>query len=68
MAKEKRTNPIEFAKQVKAEGKKITWPSKQETIQTSIMVSIMIAFFVVFFFIIDQFWGAIIKFILGVAS
>lgn len=64
----KAVNPIGFLKQVKSETKKITWPSKQEVVQTSVMVSILIAFFVVFFFAVDQVWGKLIKFILGIGE
>jgi len=61
----KRVGLITFLKQVKSEGKKITWPTKRETITTSIMVFIMIAFFSTFFFFVDQILGFIIRHILG---
>jgi preprotein translocase subunit SecE len=67
-AKAKKTNLISFAKDVKSETLKITWPSKRETVITSIMVFFMIAFFALFFFFVDQILGFGIKLILGMGA
>ena len=48
-----RTNPMQFFSQVRAEGRKITWPSRKETWITSVMVFIMVALAAVFFWIVD---------------
>ena len=40
-AKKKRVGPITFFRQVRAEGNKVTWTSRQETIQATIFVVIM---------------------------
>lgn len=52
--KPKGTNPFEFIQQVRAEGSKITWTSRNETLISSIMVLIMVLVMVVFFFVVDQ--------------
>ena len=36
-----KTSPAEFINQVRAEAKKIVWPTGRETVQTTIMVLIM---------------------------
>ncbi len=60
-----KTNPFEFLQQVRAETKKVTWPTRKETVVTTIMVLIMVALASVFFLIADQIlsWG--VKLILG---
>ena len=52
-AKKKRTNPFQFINEVRAEGRKITWTSRKETIITSIMVGIMVVLAAFFFFVVD---------------
>ena len=44
-----------FLREVRAEARKITWPSWRETWITSIMVSIMVVVTSVFFVVVD--WG-----------
>ena len=48
-----RVSPMQFFSQVRAEGRKITWPSRKETWITSVMVFIMVALAAVFFWIVD---------------
>ena len=38
-----KTNPFEFIQQVRAEGSKVTWPTRKETAVTTVMVFIMVA-------------------------
>ena len=52
-APKKRTNPVQFINQVRAEGRKITWPSRKETWITSVMVFIMVALAAIFFWLVD---------------
>ena len=49
----KRTNLLQFAREVRAEAKKITWTTWKETWITSTMVLIMVALSALFFFVID---------------
>ena len=48
-----RISPVQFFQQVRAEGKKIVWPSRKETWITSVMVFIMVIVAAVFFWIVD---------------
>lgn len=47
-------NPFEFLQEVRAEGSKVTWPTRRETIITTIMVFIFVLITSVFFLIVDQ--------------
>ena len=38
-----RTSPIKFLQEVRAEGQKVTWPTRRETMITTLMVFIMTA-------------------------
>ncbi|WP_372707498.1 preprotein translocase subunit SecE [Brevundimonas sp.] len=64
----KRTSIPQFASQVRAEGRKIVWPSRKETWITSVMVFIMVAIAVVFFFVIDFGLARLSSFILAIGS
>ncbi|MAF68720.1 MAG: preprotein translocase subunit SecE [Micavibrio sp.] len=57
--------PVEYSKEVKAEGKKVTWPSKDETVKSTIAVFIMVAIVALFLFLADQVMSFFIKLILG---
>ncbi|MDP3803371.1 preprotein translocase subunit SecE [Brevundimonas sp.] len=52
-APKKRTTIPQFASQVRAEGRKIVWPSRKETWITSVMVLIMVLIAAIFFFFVD---------------
>ena len=52
-APKKRTSPIQFFQQVRAEGRKIVWPSRKETWITSVMVFIMVIIASIFFWVVD---------------
>ncbi|MFT0892100.1 preprotein translocase subunit SecE [Pseudochelatococcus sp. G4_1912] len=49
-----KTNPVEFLQQVRAETKKVTWPTRKETLVTTAMVFVMVLVACIFFFIVDQ--------------
>jgi preprotein translocase subunit SecE len=63
-----KTNPFEFLQQVRAEGSKVTWPSRKETIITTVMVFVMVVLASLFFLVVDQVlrWG--VSLILGLGS
>jgi preprotein translocase subunit SecE len=48
-----RVTASQFAGQVRAEGRKITWPSRKETWITSVMVFIMVVIASIFFALVD---------------
>jgi len=72
MAKEtnktKGVDPITFARQVRAEGNKVTWTSRAETIQASIMVIIFSIIVALFLFASDQIISYLVKIITGINS
>jgi preprotein translocase subunit SecE len=63
-----KTSPLEFLSQVRAEARKIVWPTGRETMMTTVMVVIMTGLLGVFFFGIDSLFGWIVKMLLGMAS
>ena len=48
-----KVSPGQFAREVRAEGRKITWPSRKETWITSVMVGIMVVISAIFFSVVD---------------
>jgi len=54
-----KTNPFEFLQQVRAEGAKVTWPTRKETLITTAMVFVMAVLAAIFFLLVDQIlrWG-----------
>lgn len=66
--KKKSVDPITFARQVRAEGEKVTWTSTQETIQASIMVIIMSVIVALFLFLSDIVIGTIVRMITGLGN
>lgn len=63
-----KTSPIEFVRQVQAETRKITWPSRRETIMTGVMVMIMTTLLSLFFLGVDSFFDAVVRFLLTLAT
>ena len=63
-----KTNPFEFLQQVRAEGSKVTWPTRKETMITTAMVFVMAVLASIFFLVVDQImrWG--VSLILGLGS
>jgi preprotein translocase subunit SecE len=49
----KRTNPFQFIQEVRAEGTKITWPTRREVILTTAMVMVMSTIMAIFFSLVD---------------
>jgi len=50
----KRTSAPDFLRQVMAEGRKVTWTTRNETMISTVMVLIMVAIMAVFFLLVDQ--------------
>ena len=61
-------NPIQFLREVRAEGRKVTWTSWKETWITSIMVGIMVILTAFFFFSVDAILNLVIGAVLKLAS
>ncbi|HEX2794406.1 preprotein translocase subunit SecE [Croceicoccus sp. BE223] len=62
-----KTSPGEFIRQVRAEGSKVVWPTRQETISTAIFVGIMMLILSIFFLGIDTVFGAAMQWLLSLA-
>ena len=62
-----KTNPGEFVNQVRAEGRKVVWPSREETVRTAIFVGIMMVILSLFFLGIDTVFGAVMRWLLSLA-
>jgi preprotein translocase subunit SecE len=63
----KRTSPGEFMRQVQAEGRKVHWPTRQETVTTAIFVGIMMLILAVFFLGVDSLFGWVVRQLLSLA-
>lgn len=60
-----KTSPVEFVQQVKAETKKVTWPTRKETTVSTIAVFIMVTLASLFLFFADQIIAFFVNFVLG---
>ena len=63
-----KTTPVEFASQVRAETRKVVWPTWKETWLTALMVAIMTTLLAVFFLGIDSVFEAIVAGLLRLAQ
>ena len=60
--------PIDFFKQVRVEAKRVTWPTRQETIASTIAVFFMVVIASIFLFAADQVLSFIVRLVLGLGS
>ena len=60
-------NPLEFLNQVRAEGAKVTWPNRRETLITTALVIVMVLVASIFFVSVDQGLRLLVTFILSLA-
>ncbi|HEX4767906.1 MAG TPA: preprotein translocase subunit SecE [Lichenihabitans sp.] len=58
-------NPFQFIQDVRAEGAKITWPTRRETLITTLMVLIMVVLAAAFFVAVDQVIHFVVSLVLG---
>jgi preprotein translocase subunit SecE len=61
-------SPFKFMQEVRAEGQKVTWPSRRETAVTTAMVFVMVAIASVFFLVADQLMRLAVTFVLGIGG
>lgn len=47
-------NPVEFLQEVQAEGRKVSWPTRKETLITTGMVFVLVVVASIFFLLSDQ--------------
>jgi preprotein translocase subunit SecE len=57
--------PLKFAREVRAEVARVTWPSRKETMVTTGLVFAMAALTAIFFFVVDQVIGLSVRMIFG---
>jgi preprotein translocase subunit SecE len=67
MADEKKTSPAEFLRQVQAEGRKVVWPTREETVRTAIFVFIMMVILSLFVLGVDSLFSAVVRWLLTLA-
>lgn len=60
-----KTSPIQFIKQVKAEAKKVTWPSRKETTVSTIAVFLMVTIASIFLYFADQLIAFFVRLVMG---
>jgi preprotein translocase subunit SecE len=60
-----RVSPLKFIQEVRAEGEKVTWPTRRETAVTTVMVFILCTIMAIFFLISDQIMRMIVTFVIG---
>ena len=56
------TKAVRFVGEVKTEGKRVTWPTRKETVMTAVAVFILAAIAAVFFVIVDSSIHTILKY------
>lgn len=61
-------NPLKFFSEVRQEGRKVTWTSRNETLVSTIMVLVMASFAALFFLGVDTVIGFIVNFLLGLGA
>ncbi|MFZ4072052.1 MAG: preprotein translocase subunit SecE [Caulobacterales bacterium] len=61
----RRTGLWTFMREVRAEGRKVTWATRQEVTVSTIMVVIFAIMAGIFFFIVDQILRLVVDFVLG---
>ena len=57
--------PLKFAREVRTEVTKVTWPSRKETMITTALVFGMAAVTAIFFFVVDQVIGLSVRVLFG---
>jgi preprotein translocase subunit SecE len=61
-------SPFKFLQEVRAEGQKVTWPTRKETTITTIMVFVMVVVASLFFLLADQAMRLAVSLILGIST
>ena len=63
-----RSGPLNYIREVKAEAKKVSWPTRQETIASTIAVFIMVFLASIFLYLSDQVLAYFVSLILGIGA
>jgi len=62
--KSERTSPVEFVREVRAELRKVAWPTREEVIRYSAIVLAALIIFTTFVFAIDYVFGELFRVLL----
>ena len=60
-----RTSPREFAREVRGEMKRVSWPSRKEIGQYSLVVLVAVSLLTLYVFVLDQAFGQLVFWIFG---
>ena len=63
-----KTNIARFAREVRQEVSKVTWPTRKETTVTTAMVFLMVFLVAIFLFLVDQVLSFGVKSVLGIGG
>ena len=61
-------SPFKFLQEVRAEGQKVTWPTRKETTVTTAMVFVMVTIAAVFFLVADQLMRFVVTTVLRIGG
>ena len=60
-------NPVEYIREVQSEVRKVTWPTRRETMITTSMVFIFVVIAAIFFLAADKIIGFVVRTLLGIS-
>ena len=63
-----KTSPFKFLQEVREETRKVTWPTRRETLITTAMVFVMVALSSVFFLLADMVIRYVVSLVLGIGG
>ena len=63
-----KTSPVQFLREVRTEGSKVTWPTRRETMISTGMVFVMVILAAIFFFVVDELLSYGVKLIFGLGA
>jgi len=59
------SSPAKFIREVRQEAKKVTWPTRKETMVSTLMIVILVFIAAVFFLLVDNLAAVVVRWILG---
>jgi preprotein translocase subunit SecE len=65
---DKKIAPLQFAREVRSEMRKVTWASRNETLISTVFVFVMVVLAALFFFLVDMALRAGVGAVLGLGG
>lgn len=59
---------VKYARDVRAEAAKTTWPSRKETVQTTVLVLALVIAAALFFLTVDEIIGVVMRWLFSVGA